>query len=91
MNFYGMISKLLMNLESVYGSRNHLQPDSLKSMICNMPQVGLLLLESLLLLGHFALFHPGNQAVLRWGKSPTILHKVSQVYTAFLLTLVSTS
>ncbi|GAV68281.1 hypothetical protein CFOL_v3_11784 [Cephalotus follicularis] len=39
-------------------------------------QVGLLLLESLLLLGYFALFHPGNQAVLRWGKSPTILHKV---------------
>ncbi|XP_022728436.1 uncharacterized protein LOC111283970 isoform X2 [Durio zibethinus] len=39
-------------------------------------QIGLLLLESLLLLGYFALFHPGNQAVLRWGKSPTILHKV---------------
>ncbi|XP_050378618.1 uncharacterized protein LOC126795930 isoform X2 [Argentina anserina] len=38
-------------------------------------QVGLLLLESLLLLGHFALFHLGNQAVLRWGKSPTIIHK----------------
>ncbi|GMI67380.1 hypothetical protein HRI_000407300 [Hibiscus trionum] len=39
-------------------------------------QIGLLLLESLLLLGYFALFHSGNQAVLRWGKSPTILHKV---------------
>lgn len=39
-------------------------------------QVGLLLLESLLLLGYFSLFHPGNQAVLHWGKSPTILHKV---------------
>lgn len=39
-------------------------------------QVGSLMLESLSLLGHFALFHPGNQAVLRWGKSPTILHKV---------------
>ncbi|KAL6657655.1 hypothetical protein ACP70R_005435 [Stipagrostis hirtigluma subsp. patula] len=38
-------------------------------------QVGLLLLESLLLLGYFSLFHAGNQAVLRWGKSPTILHK----------------
>ncbi|KAL9672141.1 hypothetical protein QQ045_028389 [Rhodiola kirilowii] len=38
-------------------------------------QVGLLLIESLSLLGHFALFHPENQAVLRWGKSPTILHK----------------
>ncbi|PIA39481.1 hypothetical protein AQUCO_02600138v1 [Aquilegia coerulea] len=37
---------------------------------------GILLLESLLLLGYFALFHPGNQAVLPWGKSPTILHKV---------------
>ncbi|KAJ0973846.1 hypothetical protein J5N97_015811 [Dioscorea zingiberensis] len=33
-------------------------------------QVGLLLLESLLLLGYFALFHPENQEVLRWGKSP---------------------
>ncbi|XP_010663302.1 uncharacterized protein LOC100262175 isoform X3 [Vitis vinifera] len=38
-------------------------------------QVGLLLLESLLLLSYFSLFHPGNQAVLRWGKSPTIIHK----------------
>lgn len=42
-----------------------------------MSQVGLLLLESLSLLGYFALFHPENQSVLRWGKSPTILHKVS--------------
>ena len=41
------------------------------------PQIGLLLLESLSILGHFALFHPENQEVLRWGKSPTILHKVS--------------
>lgn len=40
--------------------------------------MGLLLLESLLLLGYFALFHPGNQEVLRWGKNPTILHKVSR-------------
>ncbi|KAK8458678.1 hypothetical protein SEVIR_3G420000v4 [Setaria viridis] len=41
-------------------------------------QVGLLLLESLLLLGYFSLFHAENQAVLRWGKSPTILHKVNK-------------
>ncbi|KAJ4974775.1 hypothetical protein NE237_007949 [Protea cynaroides] len=46
-------------------------------------QVGLLLLESLLLLAHFALFHPGNQAVLRWGKSPTILHKVCDLPFVF--------
>lgn len=46
-------------------------------------QVGLLLLESLLLLGYFALFHPGNQAVLRWGKSPTILHKVCDLPFVF--------
>lgn len=39
-------------------------------------QIGQLLVESLLLLGYFSLFHPENQAVLRWGKSPTILHKV---------------
>lgn len=39
-------------------------------------QIGLLLLESLSILGHFALLHPENQEVLRWGKSPTILHKV---------------
>ncbi|KAJ6418404.1 hypothetical protein OIU84_001723 [Salix udensis] len=38
-------------------------------------QVGFLLLECLSLLGYFALFHTENQAVLRWGKSPTILHK----------------
>lgn len=52
-----------------------------------MSQVGLLLLESLLLLGHFALFHIGNQAVLRWGKSPTIIHKVSEVSPTNLLHL----
>lgn len=46
-------------------------------------QVGLLLLESLLLLGYFALFHSGNQAVLRWGKSPTILHKVCDLPFVF--------
>lgn len=46
-------------------------------------QVGLLLLESLLLLGYFALFHPGNQAVLRWGKGPTILHKVCDLPFVF--------
>ncbi|KAL4633569.1 hypothetical protein ACB092_04G132000 [Castanea dentata] len=46
-------------------------------------QVGLLLLESLLLLSHFALFHLGNQAVLRWGKSPTILHKVCDLPFVF--------
>lgn len=39
-------------------------------------QVAALLMETLLLLGYAALLHPGNQAVLRWGKSPTILHKV---------------
>ncbi|KAK6920941.1 S phase cyclin A-associated protein in the endoplasmic reticulum, N-terminal [Dillenia turbinata] len=46
-------------------------------------QIGLLLLESLSLLGYFALFHPGNQAVLRWGKSPTILHKVCDLPFVF--------
>lgn len=46
-------------------------------------QVGLLLLESLLLLGYFSLFHPGNQAVLRWGNAPTILHKVCDLPFAF--------
>lgn len=46
-------------------------------------QVGLLLLESLSLLGYFALFHPENQSVLRWGKSPTILHKVCDLPFVF--------
>ncbi|XP_065878187.1 uncharacterized protein [Euphorbia lathyris] len=45
--------------------------------------VGLLLLESLLLLSNFALFHLENQAVLRWGKSPTILHKVCDLPFVF--------
>lgn len=52
--------------------------------LLNLFQVGLLLLESLLLLSYFSLFHPGNQAVLRWGKSPTIIHKVSEFETEFL-------
>ncbi|KAJ7564334.1 hypothetical protein O6H91_02G013300 [Diphasiastrum complanatum] len=38
-------------------------------------QVASLLLESLLLLGYFGLLHSDNQAVLRWGKTPTILQK----------------
>ncbi|XP_042470368.1 uncharacterized protein LOC122052750 isoform X1 [Zingiber officinale] len=46
-------------------------------------QVGLLLLESLLLLGYFSLFHCENQAVLRWGKSPTILHKICDLPFVF--------
>ncbi|MCO5595815.1 hypothetical protein L7F22_049865 [Adiantum nelumboides] len=46
-------------------------------------QVASLLLETLLLLGHFALLHPGNQAVLRWGKSPTSLHKICDLPFAF--------
>ncbi|XP_023529954.1 uncharacterized protein LOC111792645 isoform X1 [Cucurbita pepo subsp. pepo] len=45
--------------------------------------IGLLLLESLSILGHFALFHPENQEVLRWGKSPTILHKVCDLPFVF--------
>ncbi|XP_022134706.1 uncharacterized protein LOC111006915 isoform X2 [Momordica charantia] len=46
-------------------------------------QIGLLLLESLSILGHFALFHPENQEVLCWGKSPTILHKVCDLPFVF--------
>nr|GMC69639.1 uncharacterized protein LOC109193559 isoform X2 [Ipomoea batatas] len=46
-------------------------------------QIGLLLMESLSLLGYFSLFHPENQAVLRWGKSPTILHKVCDLPFVF--------
>lgn len=53
-----------------------------------MFQTGLLLLESLLLLGYFAMFHPENQAVLRWGKSPTILHKVTFLQTYIYVTYV---
>ncbi|KAK2970333.1 hypothetical protein RJ640_003301 [Escallonia rubra] len=47
-------------------------------------QIGFLLLESLLLLGYFSLLHHENQAVLRWGKSPTILHKVGVLLPNFL-------
>ncbi|KAL3617823.1 hypothetical protein CASFOL_038144 [Castilleja foliolosa] len=46
-------------------------------------KIGMLLLESLSLLGYFALFHHENQAVLRWGKSPTILHKVCDLPFVF--------
>ncbi|GAB2240611.1 hypothetical protein Droror1_Dr00021129 [Drosera rotundifolia] len=46
-------------------------------------QVGLLMLESLFLVGHFSLFYPENQAVLRWGKSPTILHKICDLPFVF--------
>lgn len=41
-------------------------------------QIALLMLESLSLLGHFALLHPENQVVLQWGKSSTLttLHMI---------------
>lgn len=62
MEFFHLMSFLLSHCTSKWGVATD--------------QIGLLLLESLLLLGYFALFHYENQAVLRWGKSPTILHKV---------------
>ncbi|KAI3820140.1 hypothetical protein L1987_13998 [Smallanthus sonchifolius] len=61
MEFFHLMSYLLSHCTSKWGAATD--------------QTGLLLLESLLLLGYFAMFHPENQAVLRWGKSPTILHK----------------
>ncbi|XP_072972485.1 uncharacterized protein [Typha angustifolia] len=69
MEFFHLISFLLTHCTNKWKAAND--------------QVGLLLLESLLLLGYFALFHPGNQAVLRWGKSPTILHKVCDLPFVF--------
>ncbi|KAJ4713125.1 S phase cyclin A-associated in the endoplasmic reticulum [Melia azedarach] len=69
MEFFHLMSFLLSHCNSKWKVAND--------------QVGLLLLESLLLLGYFALFHSGNQAVLRWGKSPTILHKVCDLPFVF--------
>ncbi|KAI4335932.1 hypothetical protein L6164_014527 [Bauhinia variegata] len=69
MEFFHLMSFLLSHCSSKWKTPND--------------QVGLLMLESLSLLGHFALFHPGNQAVLRWGKSPTILHKVCDLPFVF--------
>lgn len=69
MEFFHLMSFLLTHCSNKWKAAND--------------QVGLLLLESLLLVGYFALFHPGNQAVLRWGNSPTILHKVCDLPFAF--------
>ncbi|KAJ9560220.1 hypothetical protein OSB04_005380 [Centaurea solstitialis] len=56
MEFFHLMSYLLSHCTTKWGAATD--------------QTGLLLLESLLLLGYFAMFHPENQAVLRWGKSP---------------------
>ncbi|XP_071715472.1 uncharacterized protein [Rutidosis leptorrhynchoides] len=69
MEFFHLMSYLLSHCTTKWGSATD--------------QTGLLLLESLLLLGYFAMFHPENQAVLRWGKSPTILHKVCDLPFVF--------
>lgn len=69
MEFFHLISFLLSHCTSKWKVAND--------------QIGMLLQESLLLLGYFALFHHSNQAVLRWGKSPTILHKVCDLPFAF--------
>lgn len=69
MEFFHLMSFLLSHCTSKWRTTND--------------RIGLLLLESLLLLGYFALFHPENQAVLRWGKSPTILHKVCDLPFVF--------
>lgn len=69
MEFFHLMSFLLSYCTSKWGTATD--------------QIGLLLLESLPLLGYFSLFHPENQAVLRWGKSPTILHKVCDLPFVF--------
>lgn len=69
MEYFHLMSYLLSHCTSKWGAASD--------------QTGLLLLESLLLLGYFAMFHPENQAVLRWGKSPTILHKVCDLPFVF--------
>ncbi|XP_076915401.1 uncharacterized protein LOC143574743 isoform X2 [Bidens hawaiensis] len=69
MEFFHLMSYLLSHCTSKWGTATD--------------QTGLLLFESLLLLGYFAMFHPENQAVLRWGKSPTILHKVCDLPFVF--------
>ncbi|KAI4326600.1 hypothetical protein MLD38_031896 [Melastoma candidum] len=69
MEFFHLMSFLLSHCNNNWKSPND--------------QVGLLLLESLLLLCNFSLFHPENQAVLRWGNSGTILHKVCDLPFVF--------
>ncbi|XP_020582167.1 uncharacterized protein LOC110025841 [Phalaenopsis equestris] len=69
MEFFHLMSFLLSHCTSRWKSAND--------------KVGFLLLESLLLLGYFSLFHSGNQAVLRWGKPPTILHKICDLPFVF--------
>ncbi|KAL8091446.1 uncharacterized protein LOC141693225 [Apium graveolens] len=69
MEFFHLMSFLLSHCTSKWGVAHD--------------KIGLLLFESLLLLSYFALFHYGNQAVLRWGKSPTILHKVCDLPFVF--------
>lgn len=39
-------------------------------------QVASLMLETMMLIGYSAILHVENQALLRWGKHPTILQKV---------------
>ncbi|KAL8529438.1 hypothetical protein ACS0TY_006752 [Phlomoides rotata] len=69
MELFHLMSFILSHCTSNWGQSND--------------KIGTLLLESLSLLGYFALFHPKNQAVLRWGKSPTILHKVCDLPFVF--------
>ncbi|XP_027125376.2 uncharacterized protein [Coffea arabica] len=69
MEFFHLMSFLLSHCTSKWGVATD--------------QIGQLLVESLLLLGYFSLFHSENQAVLRWGKSPTILHKVCDLPFVF--------
>ncbi|KAL1818369.1 hypothetical protein ACET3Z_013238 [Daucus carota] len=69
MEFFHLMSFLLSHCTSKWGVASN--------------KIGLLLFESLLLLSYFSLFHYENQAVLRWGKSPTILHKVCDLPFVF--------
>ncbi|KAL8056885.1 hypothetical protein ABFS82_04G147100 [Erythranthe guttata] len=69
MEFFHLMSFILSHCTSNWGTPTD--------------KIGTLLFESLSLLGYFALFHTGNQAVLRWGKSPTILHKVCDLPFVF--------
>jgi hypothetical protein len=43
------------------------------------PPLAQLLQELLLLLGHFAVLNPSNQAILQWGKAPCITQRLAQL------------
>lgn len=80
-----------VSIESALCSQTAVDPGSIQNAACERSRsstaapgimhhpVAKLLNQLLLLIGYFSVQHPGNQGLLQWGRSPTILQRLCSV------------